>query len=488
MPTYAQLTATHPSYDAARLREYRALACGGHTLLSDDELMRKVFPQHAHEPAWVYAERKKRAIYLPYAGEIVGDLCAQLGADPIVVSAEPVPDSFFEGFVADVDRRGTGLSTLAQSLVRTALIDQVAWLLVDLPPSDGEQGSFAEQERSGGLRAYFCPLDAANVLDWEENDDGGLLWACVRSIRATRTGPSDDRLDVTERFTVYYPDRWERYEITHKSKPPKPKTLVPLVAEGVHSFGGVPLVRLELPDGLWLLDKVASVARAHLNLCSAIDWSQNKHLFPMMMAFLSPDGAGEPDASKATSQNYGTGFLNVFGKDDRVEYVAPDTGVYEHSLTRLQALSDEMHRVAHAMALAVDNSAAAVGRSGDSKAEDRASKEVVVRELGRIARETVKRALVLAQRGRGDEVGAWAVSGFEQFDPTDESDAITTALAVDTLEIPSPTFQQVFLTATAQRIVRRRATPEQMAAIALELMAPSADKAPSSPPPRTQKH
>ena len=474
MPTYGQLSATHPSHDDARLREYRALASGGHVLLGDDALMARVFPQHAHEPAWVYAERKRRAIYLPYAGEIVGELCAQLGADPLVARAEPSADSFFEQFVDDIDRRGTSLSVFAQALVRTALVDRIAWTLVDLPAIPGDEPqSLAEQERSGGLRAYLCPLDASAVTDWEEDEQGALTWACVRSIRATRSGPADDRSDVVERFTVYYPDRWERYELSYKAgRSPRAKTDVPMLAQGAHTFGSVPLVRLELPEGLWALDKLAPVARAHLNLCSAIDWSQNKHLFPMMMAFLAPDDAGGAaggDPARATQQTYGTGWINTFGKDDRIEYVAPDTGVYEHALGRLSSLRDEMHRVCHAMALAVDNSAGAMGRSGESKAEDRAAKEVVIRELGRLARDTVRRALVLAQRGRGDEVSLWNVSGFERFDPGDEAEAITAALAADSLEIPSPTFRQIFLTATAQRIVRRHATPEQLVAIRDEL-------------------
>lgn len=394
-PTYAQLSATHPSYDDARLREYRALAVGGRTLLRDDALLARVFPQHANEPAWVYAERKRRAIYVPYAGEILGDLIAQLGVDALGTKADGA-GPFYTDFVDDVDRHGVSLTTFLLHQVRAALIDRVAWTLVDLPRSRDEQPtSLAEQERSGALRAYLCAIDAASVLDWEEDDEGRLTWVCVRSIRATRTGPGDDRSDVVERFTVYYPDRWERYEVAYKAgRPPKPRQPVDLVEQGTHSFGAVPLVRLEMPEGLWALDKLASLARAHLNLCSAVDWSQNKSLFPMMMAFLTPQDASAPDQvddARATTQTYGTGWINTFANTDRVEYITPDTGVYEHALKRLDALRDEIHRVCHAMALSVDNSAGAMGRSGESKAEDRTAKEVVVRELGRLARDHARR-------------------------------------------------------------------------------------------------
>lgn len=474
MPTYAQLTTTHPSHNAARSREYHALAVGGHVLLDDRALMSSAFPQHPHEPAWVYEERKRRAIYLPYAGEIVGELVAQLGDDEALIRSEPNADPFFEELAKNCDRQRSSLTTYVQHAVRTALVQRCAWTLVDLPPVVEDAASLGEQERAGALRAYLVALDTASVLDWEEDEEGKLTWALVRSLRSTRTGPEDDRSQVTERFTRYDREGWQRYEITYPARrPPRSKDMVPLAAEGVHSFGEVPLVRLELPDGLWALDKVASAARAHFNLNSAVDWSQNKHLFPMLTAFLAPNvGATEEDASKATSQTYGTGFINVFGKDDRLEYIAPSTEVYNSAQQRLKELRDEIHRVTHAMALAVDNSAGAIGRSGDSKKEDRTAKQVIVRELGRLAREFLHHILVLAQRGRGDAPTEWTVEGLECSDEEDDSqETINEAIGVSTLAIPSPTFQAVYARKVALEVVGDDATPEEREQIRAEVLA-----------------
>lgn len=489
MPTYKQLTATHPLYNAERAREYHALTVGGHTLLDDVRLMKRVFPQHAHEPAWVYEERRRRAIYLPYAGEIVGDLVAQLGDDEATIRSEPPADPFFATFEADCDRQRSSLTTYVQHAVRTALVQRVAWTLVDLPPAIEEATSLGEQERAGALRAYLVALDTNAVLDWEEDEEGKLTWALVRSIRATRTGPEDDRTKVVERFTVYDREGWRRYEIEYPSnKPPAPKADVPLVAEAPHSFGEVPLVRLELPDGLWALDKVASAARAHFNLNSAIDWSQSRHLFPMMVAFLAPEvGASSEDPSKATGQTYGTGFINVFGKDDRLEFVAPSTDVYASAQERLKVLRDEIHRVTHAMALAVDNSAGAIARSGDSKAEDRTAKEVIVRELGRLGREFLRHVLELAQRGRGDAPTTWTVEGLECDDEgSDTQQTINEAIGVSTLAIPSPTFQAVHLREVALDVLGDDATPEEREKIREEIAAHFAAAGadpPNQPPP-----
>lgn len=474
MPTYLQLTTTHPSYNAERAREYHALAVGGHVLLDDAALMRRAFPQHAHEPAWVYSERKRRAIYLPYAGEIVGELVAQLGDDEAEIKSEPPADPFFEEFAQDCDKQRSTLTTFVQHAVRTALVQRVAWALVDLPPAV-EAASLGEQERAGALRAYLVALDTNAVLDWEEDEEGKLTWVLVRSVRATRTGPEDDRSQIVERFTVYDREGWRRYEITYPiTKPPSRKADVPLVSEGTHSFGEVPVARLELPDGLWALDKIASPARAHFNLSSAVDWSQNKHLFPMLTAFLAPGvGESEEDPTKATGQTYGTGFINVFGKDDRLEYISPSTEVYNSAQTRLKDLRDEIHRVTHAMALAVDNSAGAIARSGDSKKEDRTAKQVIVRELGRLGRAFIHHLLTLAQRGRGDTPTTWTVDGLECDDEEedDTQQTVNEAIGVSTLAIPSPTFQALYARKVALEVLGDDATPEEQEQVKAEVLA-----------------
>lgn len=480
--TYGQLKALHPESKPALVEQYRALATGGDALLSNTRVMTEVFPQHANEPAWVYAQRKRRAIYIPYAGEIIGELCAQLGCDPVTISNASLQDAseFYDEFAEDVDNAGTPLMAFLQEITRDALIDRVVWTRVDLPEANDTVTSLKEQEDSGSLRAYLRNLDTVCVPDYEEAPDGTLLWACVHSQRSERPGPEASRAMITERWVYYYPDHWDRYEITYSAKkPPSPKTEVRLIATGTHSFGAVPLVRFQLPDGLWAMDKIASLVRGHFNLCSAIDWSQNKHLFPMMMAFLAPTlGGDEVDSGKATSQTYGTGFINTFGDKDRIEYITPDPSVYQHAQERLASLRDEIHRVCHAMALSVDNSAGAMGRSGDSKAEDRVAKEVIAREVGRLLREHVKKVLALVAAGRGDALDEeWHVGGIGSFDPGDEADAVNDGIAAQMLEIDSPTFRVVTQTAIAKRMLKRHATAEQMTAIEKEIAASAAKPA-----------
>ena len=71
MPTYKKLSQKHPEWDGPYWRRCRALYAGGKKLLKDPAVLQDVFPPHLNEQPYVYAERCKRAYYIPYAGEVI---------------------------------------------------------------------------------------------------------------------------------------------------------------------------------------------------------------------------------------------------------------------------------------------------------------------------------------------------------------------------------------------------------------------------------
>lgn len=495
--SYAHLRNRHPCHDEHYWRQLRALMAGGKRLLMDKHAMDALFPPHPNEELAVYEARRARAFHLPYPGEIVGDLVGQLAQDPPKATADPEPDEWYtQTFADDVDRRGLTLLGYAQAMAREALTTCTAWALVELPdPGDApaELPSLRDQEEAGLLRAYVVPLRAEDVIDWEEDDDGELTWACVHKVSRRRPSPSARRDRVTEVFTFYTATGWTRFVVEYEDgKPPKDSDLVQPQREGDHSFGCVPLVRLELPEGLWAMDKLFGAARAHFQQRSALSYSQNKGLFPLLTAFLGPESGGggtvpseaQQNPERATEQVYGVGRVHVFGEKDRLAYTSPDAAVYTFAAADLKDLRDEMHRVCAAMANAMDNSPSSVGRSGESKQQDKSAKELVLLHLGDLLCDHLRDMLALVAKGRGDTGLEWSVAGFRVFDQVSAGEAVETALSVLSLDIPSPTFARVFLTATARRIVAHDATPEQLQDIADEIEDNVSDEEFAALPPR----
>jgi hypothetical protein len=401
------------------------------------------------------------------------------------------------------------LTAYVQNRVREALVVRTAWTLVDLPPRPGspeevgpEAGvkieSLKDEEDAGLLRAYVCPLEAESVTDWEEDEEGELQWVCIHRRLAPRAMPGAPARCL-DRFTYYTEAEWAVFEVEYEEgKPPKETDTFRPKRGGPHSFGAVPVVRLQFPDGLWALDKLHAIARAHLNQRNAFSWSQFKHLFPLLTAYLGPEtgGGGEvpseaqQNPGRATDQVYGTGRVHVFGAKDRLEYTAPPSDVFSVAAEDLKALRDEMHRVTATMASTIDNTSTAVGRSGESKAQDKSSREVVLAAIGALAMEHLRELLTLVAMGRGDtnaSARSWVVMGLREFDSVSASEAVADAQIVEGLTIPSPTFWRLYRANLAARILRSETDPATLDKIRKEIEAntPAEDFDPAKRPPLT---
>jgi hypothetical protein len=480
--SYKHFQIRHPSYDAGYWRKCRALYAGGKKLLRDPVVMEEVFHHHHVEEAFVYAERKKRAFHVAYAGSIVDKMKSALLAKPLTVTAEPEADPFYAEFREDCSKQGgnkRSLNELAAEVILTAMQTQHTWVLVDLPPAEAseEPSSLKDQEKAGKLRAYAEPLDAECVLDWECDEAGALTWALVCTTTRKRAGLLAMRNTVREEYTFYTRETWDRYVFEYvEGKPPNGDESPRETTSGAHTFRAVPLLQFTLPDGLYPMGKLESIAVAHFNLVNAVHWASLKSAFPILVGFMSegtpgkPKTAKEQDGNRAVNQKVGPGRIMVLAEKDRLEYVSPDTSAFTFLGEHEAKLRDESYRVVHQMADSIDNSGAALQRSAESKSVDQGSAAVVLREFGRLLREFMERVHQLVEAGRGDKPVTWAVTGMDSFDDVSTGDLIDEATKVELISIPSATFQQLHKLSLAANILKDL-TEEQLAAIDRELKA-----------------
>lgn len=469
--TYKQLKTRHECYTPDFWQTCKALYSGGQLLLGNPLLLKRVMPPHANEHKDIYEERLRRAFYIPYAGSIIDKLVAELMAKPLTLSLEdttaspvdggtagasdvqdtPLPD-YYRDLQKNTAPIGAPKASLAQFLrdqIFTALKCRTAWSLVELPKAP-ELGyaNFAAQVEAGGLNAYMCPIDPECVIDWEEQDDGELAWALIQDTLARRQNIQGNRNMITIRWRYYRPADWAIYELQYdktKKLAPSDVDLATLVSSGTHSFGRVPLRRLTLPDGLWAMGKLEGIARAHMNQRCALSWGQLKALFPVPIMYAQAPDSRNPvsEDENRVNQQAGQGYLRVFAEKDRIEYLSPDTSPYTIAEKDLATLRDEMYRVLYSMAQSVDNSGAALKRSGESKAIDQAAAAVILRALGTYAREHVEDILNTISTGRKDNL-SFCASGMDMFDETTLSQLILDGIGLESISIPSATFNQLF--------------------------------------------
>jgi len=479
---YKQLKYRHPEYDAKYWRKCRAFYAGGKRLLEDRRLMKECFPRHLSETPTVYKERCDRAFYIPYAGEIINSLVAGLFGEELKIEGDPKPDEFYDDFWEDCSPPGGRRQTLNELLkqqVLTSLLCRRAWTLVDLPDVGYDENgpvefvTAAQEEEAGALDAYAVPIDPEMVLDWEESEDGELIWALILNTSQRRDSIEADRSITRDEYTYYTADTWERYVVEYApGKEPQDEEEIDPVAGGAHTFGRVPLARLEVDEGMWAMGKILPIAIAHFNLRNALSWAEYKSLFPVLAAFKQPMDPLNPnseDPDRDVNQVYGQGRVVGFANQDRLEYVGPDSGPFGVAMQDLNNLRDEMHRVLHHMALSVDNSAAALQRSAENKQVDQAATAIILRALGLCVREHTRDIYELVESGRVEDEHTWTVEGMEKFDEINVDSLVTQAETVDTVSIPSATFKQRWTYMLARRLLGDTASQEDLDAIKKEL-------------------
>jgi hypothetical protein len=479
---YKKLNTKHECYDAEYWEACRLLYSGGRALLGNKGVLSKVFYRRRSEKDAPYMERLQKAYYVNYAGSIIDHIVAGLFQDPVTVDSDELPE-FYDEFLKDCSPLGGAKQSFSQLLkqqVTNALICRRWWTLVDLPSIDPEQRSanLSDQEKSGALNAYALAIPPECVIDWEEYSNGALAWVLVKSIEKRRASLDSDRETITERYQYWDELEWRRYEISYrKDRPPIDSDPVQLVAEGKHSFGKVPISYGEVPDGLWAMNKLEGLAREHLNKRCALSHAEDLALMPNLYEFLGAENpldgaisAAQQDTGRWINQTRGVGYVQARGSQDRVEYIGPDSTPFAVALASCNNLRDEMYRVLHQMALSVDaSSAAAIGRSGESKAQDKAATVVVLRSLGQLVRDHAQSVLDLVNRGRGDGVEEFTLRGMERFESDDLGQLITEAQNITLVDIPSATFKAEYYTSIASSALRDLATPEVQEQIKAEL-------------------
>jgi hypothetical protein len=440
MPTYAQLNQTNPCVDRARNEELRALYEGGRRIESQ---FATFLPRRPREREERYQVRLKDAEYRNYVGPIADFFAAMLFVSrPIIKAKRDGEDTeladYWGSLREDCDGGGTDIDAFFKDLLLDAMQTKTGWLRVRAPDSNGDDpADLLEFEKRGLGECWLEDVEDFGVLDWDTADDGRLIWAITHEKSAKRTSLSSGRDTIIETWEYLTPAAVEVYQVTYqRGEPPKPEHEVPRIGEPMpHRFGAVPLVCLDLPAGLWVLERLRSPQLAHLKKQSALNWS------------LATTACAMPVAKVADPESFqkalvGNGYEIVIGKDDSWEWEAPPSTHFDALAAEVKTAKDEIFRIAHQMALGVENNAAAIGRSGQSKATDMENTRVVLGAYSKIVKETIEYTLDLIATARGEKGLEFSVEGLDDFAALDATKFLDQlAILKDKVgAIPSRTF------------------------------------------------
>ncbi|UOF77382.1 portal protein [Caudoviricetes sp.] len=442
MPTIEQLNQRHPCLDPEEDADLEAVYQGGKLF---ESRLKTFLPQRPREMPERYATRKREHHYRNYLGAIVDYFAAMLFTSKPSASAKSkgatealtTLPKYYAAFSEDCDRLGGDIDAFFKDRITTAMVHRRAWFALEQPSDGGapapDRASF-ERRKLGD--AWLRKINNEAIFDWELDDAGNLAWVLVHSISTRRASVGAKRTAITETWDQYLSDRVDTYAITYeKDKPPAPDAEVPLRATRPHRFGRVPVFCLELPLGLWAANRLKTPQLAHFRSSNAQSWSLAATCYAMPVAKV-----GDPDAAQASNIAHGAGYAIYLYKDESWEWEAPPADHFAALDVEIKSHKDEIFRIAHQMALGVDNNSSAVGRTAESKSADAQSTRVILTAYGRVVKETIELVYDTISRARGDDI-VWSIGGLDDFAGVDTGGLLTMCGELQTAGgIPSKSF------------------------------------------------
>jgi hypothetical protein len=310
------------------------------------------------------------------------------------------------------------------------MIAGTSYALVDFPRIEGSVGNRAAEDELGTSRAYLIGYRADEVTNWANDETGELEWAVVRTI--TRKQPtSQDPSGVIETVWTYYDKtNYKRFVRMDRGGGGGAIEEVESGLHGLAGIGRVPLIRMRLPEGLWLMNRAGSLQLEHFNKSNALSWALTMGLFAMPVVY----------SEKPWSQMIGESYYVQLGPNDRFGWTEPEGRVYQIAADNLKTLQEEIYRVCYLAPAGgpLDHRGAV---SGASKQRDFAITYEVLRAYGDAVKDQIKRVLraVEAARDDGDYVN---VTGLDEFDIADFSTDLENAKMLLELGVPSESLKK----------------------------------------------
>ena len=457
------LSTRHALCDVDTFTRYSALYTGGRAFRA---LIPSFLCRQTQDTDKAYALRCKEASYTPYVGQIVRAYAGALFTSPYAIRAKRSGQDIeladeYAAFKEDVDACGTDATAFFKDRFRSALVFGTSHWTVELPRGDVD--TTAEGAARGLDRVKLRPMDAASVLDWEVDDDGGYAWVKTYESALRRSAPGAP-LRVVDTWRVYWPDHVDVFQLEYQqNKKPRPTTQVPLVDSYPHGFSRVPILSLRLPDGMWLLDSAADAQIEHFRLSAALGWSLRRCAYPIAILKLGSNTDEVPPV--------GPGLGIKLGTEESFEWAEPSGSSLVVLRDEIKSKKDEIYRVSQQMAMSVDNSSAAVGRSGLSKMQDAAAADACLRDFAHVVREAVEATMEFVSNAHEDYDTTFHIDGFDTFSTADVESIVDAAKAASELGIEdaSETYRVEIHTRVAHALLPADARQDVQDAIRKEI-------------------
>lgn len=409
--------------------KYRDMYAGGEQFIG--RAAQYLIPR-LREPSDVFLERTNRAFYENYVGSIIDWYAATLFRREPTLTFDGNDDrarQFYSEFADNCDLRGSTLSDFFRRQTIEALVAGRGFIVIDFPDLGRKANNRAEEDKLGLSRAYLCEYPAESLVNWQRNERGEFDWVVLKTER--RVDEPDAGEWVTKRRWMYYErEEFQIYEQIERGGHVGP---VELVKHGMHGLAKkkvVPVVEFGFGEGMWLMNKAASLQLEHFNKSNALGWALTMGLFAMPVVY----------SDREWQECVGESYYLQLGPQDRFGWTEPEGHVYEVAMQNIDRLKEEIYRVCYVVNQALGSQSKNTQLTGLSKQRDYQITQEVLRGFGDRVKDTLKKILRMISGAREDGV-LIDVTGLDEFDIGDFTSELADAEKLLSLGIGSETFR-----------------------------------------------
>lgn len=191
------------------------------------------------EPTDAFEDRKQRQVHFPLFKPIVNIFGA--GVLRVEPSRTGVTGAWRE-WMTDVDLAGTDYDAFIRNSMDLGLSFGRYHAIPDRPRFD-ERAPSRLHQLARGERTYLTGLSPLDIVDWEMDAHGELIWARIIEPDIRPRSPLEKFSGTSMQYRVWYRDGWELYQFGYIDGK-KDNGAWAMVDGGEHGFGRVPIATL----------------------------------------------------------------------------------------------------------------------------------------------------------------------------------------------------------------------------------------------------
>ena len=268
------------------------------------------------------------------------------------------------------------------------------------------------------------------MINWSVEEHWEYDWVVLR--QKVRRQPDVNSAETVEETYWRYYDR-TKFEVYRRTERQGSESIITLIDSGSHAYSRenrVPLVTMQVSDGLWLANKAAHLQLEHFNKSNALAWAITMGLFAMPVIY----------SDREWIQIVGESYYIQLGPTDKFGWTEPDGKVYQIAATNLEMLKEEIYRVCY-LSQASGEMVSGHAQSALSKQMDIAITQEVLSAYGSVDKDAIRNELGGISKARQDDV-AVSVTGLDEVEIGDFATELQDARDLLQLGIQSPTLKR----------------------------------------------